>query len=201
MTTPSTTRKIHRLDATALKTVTKTMRQNKSFMDLIQGTPFYKELVQTVHENIRRTSAQRLSENKDVLKFIFIRFLHVNLIHALIVLFSHEPDCLVVFSNPRRRQKMDIYTDLDDHQRRFYLVDIYKGGELFQQLSFWDKDAFVSYLIHLWNEQLPKEISVFRSSIPISGSVHTFLRQVEDAFGKTKIPPKIVRLYNQYITH
>lgn len=199
MTKPSTTRKVPRLDATALKTVSRTMRQNKPFMDLVQGTPFYKELVQTVHENLKRTAAHRLSESKDVLKFVFARFLHVSLVHSLMVLLSHEPDCLVVFSNPRRRQKVEVYTDLDDHHRRFYLVDVYKGGDLFQQLSFWDKDGFVSYLIGLWSEQLPKEISVFRSSIPIAGPVHTFLRQVGEAFGETKVPPRIVRIYNKHM--
>lgn len=196
----STIRTIPRLDATALKTVTKTMLQNKPFMDLVQGTPFYKQLVQTVHENLKRTSAHRLSESKDVLKFIFARFLRVSLVHSLMVLFSHEPDCLVVFSNPRRRQKVDVYTDLDDHNRRFYLVDVYKNNALHQQLSFWDKDGFVSYLIGLWNEQLPKEVRVFRSSVIVSGPIHIFLRQVEEAFGETNIPPRIVRLYNQHMT-
>lgn len=196
---PSTTRTVPRLDSTALKTVTKTMRQNKEFMDLVQGTPFYKQLVQTVNENLKRSGARRLSENKDVLKFIFTRYLNVSLVHCLLVLFSHEPDCMVVFSNPRHHQKVEIYTDLDDHHRRFYLVDVYKNDTPHQQLSFWDKDGFVSYLFGLWNKQPPKEVSVFRSSIIVSGPVHTFLRQVDEAFGETKIPPRIVRLYNQHM--
>ena len=197
-TTRKTTKKVPRLDATVLRTISRTMKQNKEFRTLVQNTPYYKDLVQTVQKNVKLSGVSRLSESKDELKFIFSRLIHLNLIHSLLVLFSHEPDCLVVLLFPRRHMKVEIYTDRDDQHRPFYLVDVYKNDEILRQLSFWNKDEFVSYLIGLLAQNLPKEVSVFRSSISVSASpVHSFIQLVGEAFGQTKVPQKIVRLYNQ----
>lgn len=199
-TSKKPTKKVPRLDATALRTITKTMKTNKQFRTLVQGS-FYKDLVQTVQKNVKLSGVRTLAENKNELKFLFSRFLQVNLIHSILVLFSHEPDCLVVLAFPRRHMKVEIYTDRDDQQRPFYLVDVYKNDTILRQFSFWNKDEFVAHLIGLLRDNLLKEVSVFRSSISVSASpVHAFLRLVGEAFGQTKIPQKIVRLYNQHTT-
>ena len=201
MKTRNSTKKVPRLDVLALRTIAKTMKTNKQFKTLIQSTPSYKDFIQTVHKNVKLKGANlhTLSENKEELKFIFSRFVHLNLIHSLLVLFSHEPDCLVEMLFPRRHMKVEIYTDKDDQHRPFYLVDVYKNDEIVRQLSFWNKDEFVSYLIGLLKENLPKEISVFRSSISVSASsVHSFIQLVRETFDETKVPQKIVRLYNQH---
>jgi len=198
--TKSTAKKtIPRLDAMALRTITKTMKENKQFRDMIQNSPSMKELLQTMEKNVKLTDMGRLAENKQQLKFLFSRFIHLNLIHSLLVLFSHEPDCLVVLHFPRRHMKIEIFMDRDDQHRPFYLVDAYKNDDILRQLSFWNKDEFVSYLIDLLTENLPKEVSVFRSSISMTASpVHSFIQLVGETFGQTKVPQKIVRIYNQY---
>lgn len=198
-TSKKPTKKVPRLDTTALRTITKTMKTNKQFRTLVQSTPFYKDLVQTVQKNVKLSGVRRLSENKDELKFLFSRFLHLNLIQSILVLFSHEPDCLVVLVFPRRHMKVEIYTDRDDQDRSFYLVDVYKNDDIIQQMSFWNKDEFVLYMIGLLMDNLPKEVSVFRSTISVSASpIHTFIQLVGETFGQTKVPQKIVRLYNQH---
>ena len=184
----------------ALKTITKTMKQNKEFLSMIQKTPFYKDLIQTVQKNVktRGDHVRRMSQSKEELKFIFSRFVHLNLIQSLLVLFSHEPDCLVVFFFPRRHMKVEIYMDRDDQNRPFYLLDVYKNNEILRQLSFWKKDEFLSYVIRLFREHPPKEVSVFRSSVSMTSSpLHSFIQLVGDTFGETEIPKKIVRLYDQ----
>lgn len=201
-TTKKNTKKVPRLDVMALRTITKTMKQNKQFKSMVQNSPFYKDFVQTVQKNIKRSAVSTLSESKDELKFIFSRFIHLNLIHSVLILFSHEPDCLVVLLFPRRHLKVEIYTDRDDQNRPFYLVDVYKNDEIIRQISFWNKDEFVLYLIGLLKKNLPKEVSVYRSSISVSASpVHSFIQMVKEAFGETKVPQKIVRLYNQNTKH
>lgn len=196
-----TTKKVPRLDATALRTITKTMKTNKQFRTLVQSTPFYKDLVQTVQKNVKLSGVRRLSENKDELKFLFSRFLHLNFIHSILVLFAHEPDCLVGMLFPRRHMKVEIYTDRDDQHRPFYLVDVYKNDDIIRQLSFWNKDEFVLYLIGLLRDNLPKEVNVFRSTISVSASpIHAFIQLVGETFGQIKVPQKIVRLYNQQHT-
>jgi hypothetical protein len=191
------TKRIPRLDATALRTITKTMKANKQFRSMVQNSPFYKDLIQTVEKNVKLADSGRLSQSNVELKFIFSRFIHLNLIHSLLVLISHEPDCLVVLRFPRRHMKVEIFTDRDDGNRLFYLVDVYKNDEILRQLSFWNKDEFVSYLIDLLMT-LPKEVSVFRSSISMTASpVHSFIQLVGETFGETRVPQKIVRLYNQ----
>ena len=201
-TTKKNTKKVSRLDVMALRTITKTMKQNKQFKSMVQNSPFYKDFVQTVQKNIKRSAVSTLSESKDELKFIFSRFIHLNLIHSVLILFSHEPDCLVVLLFPRRHLKVEIYTDRDDQNRPFYLVDVYKNDEIIRQISFWNKDEFVLYLISLLKKNLPKEVSVYRSSISVSASpVHSFIQMVKEAFGETKVPQKIVRLYNQHTKH
>lgn len=192
------TKRIPRLDATALRTITKTMKANKQFRSMVQNSPFYRDLIQSVEKNVKLADSGRLlSQSNAELKFIFSRFVHLNLIHSLIVLLSHEPDCLVVLQFPRRRMRVEIFTDRDDGNRLFYLVDVYKNNDMLRQLSFWNKDEFVSYLIDLLMT-LPKDVSVFRSSISMTASpVHSFIQLVGEAFGKTRVPQKIVRLYNQ----
>jgi hypothetical protein len=95
--------------------------------------------------------------------------------------------------------KVEILTDTDDQQRPFYLVDVYKKDDIIRQVSLWDKDEFVAYLIGLLKDNPPKEISVLRSSISVSASpIHAFIQLVQETFGETKISQKMVRLYNQH---
>ena len=192
------TKKVPRLDVSALRTIAKTMKTSKQFRTFIQDTPYYKDFVQTVQKNVKLRGDRKLSDNKEELKLIFSKFLRLNLIHSLLVLFSHEPDCLVALAFPRRRMKVEIYTDMDDQQRRFYLVDVYKNDDMIRQLLLWKKDDFEKHLIGLLKDSLPKEISVVRSSISVSGSpIHAFIQLVRETFDETKVPQKIVRLYNQ----
>lgn len=197
MTQNTTTRRIPRLDTTVFKKITKTMKQNKQFSSMVQKSPFYKELIQTVQSNIRHETTRKLSGKKDELKFIFSRFLHLHLIHSILVLFDNEPDCLITLVFPYH-MKIDLYTDLDDHGRIVYLVDAHKNDQIQKQMSFWNKDDFMLYMIGLLTERMPKHVDVFRSSVNVSSApIHLFIQLVEDSFDDTQVPVKMVRIYNE----
>jgi hypothetical protein len=200
MTTTKTkpTKSVPRLDATAFKTIKRTMKTNKKFSSIVQKTPLYNTLLQNVQKELKRATTKKISGKKPELDFIFSQFVQLNLLHAAMVLLSQEPDCLVVFLYPSRHMKVEIYTDKDDHNRRFYLVDEHKNGTIQKQFSFWDKNEFISYIIGILKEKLPKNIDVFRSSISTSSSpVSSFITLVGDTFGKTEVPKRLVRLYNE----
>lgn len=191
------TKNVPRLDATAFKNIISTMKKNKDFSSMIQKTPLYKSVMDNVHKELKGATAKKLSGKKSELEFIFSRFVQLSFLNSLLVLLSQEPDCMVVLHYPSRRSKVEIYTDKDDHNRPFYLVDEHKNGMVQKQFSFWDKNEFVSYVIGILKEKLPKSVDVFRSSISTSSSpIHSFINLVGDTFGKTDVPKTLVRAYN-----
>lgn len=198
-TKKSITNVVPRLDAIAFKTFTKALKKNTDLKNMLQNSSFAMNVIKDVQKNIRMGATKKVSGKKDDLFYIFARFLHLNIIHAMLTLFSHEPDCLIVFHFPHSNIKVEIYTDRDDNGRTFYLVDTYKNDQIEKTLAYWNKDDFVWYLFDLFKEKMPKNVAIFRSSISIAPSpLHVLIQNVNDAFGETEIPKRIVRLYNQH---
>lgn len=189
---------VPRLDATAFKTITEEMKINKELTTLLQSEPTYKQVLDTVRTNMRRAATAKLSGRKQELYFILSRFIHLHLIHSILVLFKNEPDCLVILDLPYRHGTVELFSERDDHDRPFYLVDVQNNHRIQKQFSFWNRDDFVLYLIGLFMGRMPKTINVLRSSVNVSACpIDVFIRHVEESFGRTEVPKRLVRLYDK----
>lgn len=190
---------VPRLDAIAFKTFTKALKKNADLKTLLENSPFAMEMLKDIQKNVRAGATTKISAKKNDLSFIFTRFLHINIIHAILTLFSHEPDCLIVFHLPHNNMKVEIYTDRDDAGRTIYLVDTYRNNQIQKNLAFWNKDEFVWDLFDLFKQKMPKNVAIFRSSISIAPSpLHLLIQNVNDAFGETEISKRIINLYNRH---
>jgi len=174
------------------------MEQDKDFLSMIQEIPEYKNIVQTVQANIKTQDEETMLEKEHQFRFILFRYIHLRLIHSILVLLEYEPDSYIELIFPYRHFKIGISTERDESNRTIYTLEMFRNGGISGRFSFWNKNHLAANLITNFLEKFPRKASVWRSSVSMTdASIHTFVHNIENAFNETKVPKRLTSIYNQ----
>jgi len=174
------------------------MKQDKDFSSMIQKIPEYKNIFQTVQANIKHQDEAMMLEKEHQFRFLLFRYIHLRLVHSILVLLEYEPDSYVELIFPYRHFKIVIFTERDESNRKIYSLEMFRGGEITARFSFWDKNNLAGNLINIFLERFPRKVNVWRSSVSMTdASIHSFVHNVENTFNETEIPKKLASTYNQ----
>jgi hypothetical protein len=174
------------------------MEQDKDFLSMIQEIPEYKNIVQNVQANIKHQDEETMLEKEHQFRFILFRYIHLRLIHSILVLLEYEPDSYIELIFPYRHFKIGISTERDESNRMIYTLETFRNGGISGRFSFWNKNHLAKNLITNFLEKFPRKASVWRSSVSMTDtSIHTFVHNIENAFNETKVPKRLTSIYNQ----
>lgn len=186
------------LSSMALKNVKKRILQDKQFFSMVQKYPLYKNIIEDVQSSMRGKIDTDFQKKEHEFQYLFTRYIHLRLVHSIVVLLENEPESYIELIFPYKREKVAISIERDDHNRLLYLVETFKKDTPQTSFSFWDKKLFQTFLMDLFMEKFPKSIDVWRSSLSVVGSsIHSFVKNVEHIFQHEKVPRQWTDIYNK----
>lgn len=190
-------KQVPRLDVTTLKVLNSIMKRDKDFSILVQSNPYIKNLIETTEKNIiSRVHQDLYKKQTSDFNFLFLRYMHLQLIQALLILFKHDPDSIVELSFPRWKMEMTSFLD-DQHHNVYHLKKLNRKNILLKEHIFWNQHQLVKYMIDTLLDTFPRRVKVYHSIITLNFSpVYIFVRSVQDTLEPVH-SKKLIPLYNK----